>query len=479
MKVAVIGAGAAGLYSALLLSRYGYKVTLLEAGNAAAPLLRGFTRAGLQCDTGFHMAGTLREGGALYNYLNFAGLLKHLRLVPHRQDCCTLLRFAASEDVCIPQGTQNIIRTLSALYPNYRKNISDFLSDMEAVYQQFAFINPLAISADGFGFKNSKSLRSYFDGLKLPPKLRTLLTFYSIYYGVPPARGLFAEFALIARSMQHDVHSFEGGGLSVAAAFEHELGGTDCLMKLGFKAKAVRTSSQGSVAAVVSEEGEEIPCDFCIYTGHPSRLPELLPAGALRPAMRKYLAQLEETHKFFMVFAATKSSFLSGRDAVLCATDDLNDAYAGAEPPWLHLACGTAGKDGYYPLFVGVNVEKAAGSALRQTDYPAWKKTVTSAVLAQVAGCMPELAELTLLDSASERSLEKWIGGSRGSAYGVMHSEDNMPVMPFTRVRGLLLAGQSILLPGLLGTFVSATVACGSLIGYKRLLRDLAWKSVA
>jgi all-trans-retinol 13,14-reductase len=478
MKVAVIGAGAAGLYSALLLSHYGHKVTLLEAGHAAAPLLRGFTRMGLQCDTGFHMAGALREGGALYSYLHFAGLLKHLRLVPHRQDCCTLLRFAASEDVCIPQGTRDIIRTLSVLYPDYSKNISAFFSDIETVYRQFAFINPARMPADAFGFKNGKSLRSYFDGVNLPARLRTLMTFYSIYYGVPPERGLFAEFALIAGSMQNDVHSIDGGGLSLARAFEQELDGTDCFLKLGCKAKTVRTSSQGSVAAVVSEEGEEIPCDFCIYTGHPSRLPGLLPAGALRPSMRKHLERLEETHKFFMVFAATKSSFLSGRNAILCASDDLGGAYARAEP-WLHLTCGTAGKDGFCPLFVGLNAGQTAGGVSRREDYQAWKKAAASAVLARVAEYMPELTPLEPLDSVSEYTLEKWVGGSRGSAYGIMHSADNMPVMPLTRVQGLLLAGQSILLPGLLGTFVSAAVACGSIIGYNRLLRDIAWKSVA
>jgi all-trans-retinol 13,14-reductase len=475
-KVVVIGGGAAGLYSALLLSGYGCKVTLLEASPALAPLLRGFTRSGLQCDTGFHMAGTLCKGGALYNYLNFVGLLGELRFVPYRQDCCTLLRFTGSGDVGIPQGTQPVIQALSELYAQYSKNISDLFQDIDSVYKNTALIDPAKIPDAEFGFKNSKSLRAYFDGLDLPARLRALMTFHSIYYGVPPMRCLFAEFALVAYSMQHDVHGIEGGGLSLVRAFEKALGKTDCSLRLGCKARAVRTGARGQVAAVISEEGEEFACDFCIYTGHPSCLPDLLPVGALRPSMRKYLTQLQETHRLFMVFASTKSSFLCGRDAVICTSEDLNEAYASPEP-WLHLTCGAMGGDGSYPVAVSLNSGQKTGPPVRTEDYRVWKDNLTAATLAQVARYMPELSDLVVLDSVSEYSMAKWVSGSRGSAYGVMHSADSMPVMPFSHVQGFLLAGQSILLPGLLGTFISAAVACGSLIGYKKLFRDMAWKS--
>ncbi|MDR1243126.1 MAG: FAD-dependent oxidoreductase [Deltaproteobacteria bacterium] len=478
-RVVVIGGGAAGLYSALLLSRYGYKVALLEASASVAPLLRGFTRSGLQCDTGFHMAGTLCKGGALYNYLNFVGLLGELRFVPYRRDCCTLLRFTGSGDVGIPQGTQPVIQALSELYADYSKNISDFFLDIDSAYKNTALIDPANISDAEFGFKNSKSLRAYFDGLDLPARLRTLMTFYSIYYGVPPARCLFAEFALVAYSMRHDVHGIAGGGLSLSRAFEKMLGKTDCALRLGCKAGAVRTGARGQVTAVVSEEGEEFACDFCIYTGHPSALPALLPVGALRPSMRNYLTQLQETHTLFMVFASTKSSFLCGRDAVICTSEDLDEACANPESgePWLHLSCGDAGGDGFYPVAVSLNSGQKAGVPVGTEDYRAWKNNLTAATRAQVVRHMPELSDLVVLDSASAGSMAKWVSGSRGSAYGVMHSADSMPVLPFSHVQGFLLAGQSILLPGLLGTFISAAVACGSIVGYKKLFRDMAWKS--
>jgi all-trans-retinol 13,14-reductase len=42
-----------------------------------------------------------------------------------------------------------------------------------------------------------------------------------------------------------------------------------------------------------------------------------------------------------------------------------------------------------------------------------------------------------------------------------------------TKLKGLLLAGQSVLLPGVLGAMVSAMVACSLLVGLDPLRKEL------
>ncbi|WP_026842265.1 FAD-dependent oxidoreductase [Citrifermentans bremense] len=54
---AVIGAGVSGITSALILAKHGRSVALLEKAPRTAPLLRGFSRQGVQFDTGFHYTG--------------------------------------------------------------------------------------------------------------------------------------------------------------------------------------------------------------------------------------------------------------------------------------------------------------------------------------------------------------------------------------------------------------------------------------
>jgi all-trans-retinol 13,14-reductase len=45
--------------------------------------------------------------------------------------------------------------------------------------------------------------------------------------------------------------------------------------------------------------------------------------------------------------------------------------------------------------------------------------------------------------------------------------------MPMTKIKGLFLAGQSILLPGILGTMVSAFVTCGCMVGIDLIRKEL------
>lgn len=501
MEVVVVGGGASGVCSALMLARYGHAVTLLEHGPRIAPLLRGFSRGGLHFDTGFHQAGALDKKGILRRYLNFVGVLEHLTLEPFRDDCCSLCRFASGEprDVCFPQGVRRAGRSLAGLWPEHAGTIKKFFSDVEEAYFHSPFIDPRRMTPESLRMMGGGSLESYLRDLespkglprKLPVKLKSLMTSRAVYYGTPPERAVFEELALVTYSMLEGVHAIRGGGAALAGAFEAALSRAGVKVRTGVTVTGVLGGSgadRGAVRAVVMESGEELPCEACIYTGHPRELPGMLPEGALRPSMVRHLRNLEETHSYFMLFGSSKSDFLSGRDMLLCLSDDIDEAYRdfSFEASWLHLYSGTPSADGRYPVGVGAGVNPwpappghAGGHARhgfgrRPEGYAEWKAGVAAKALEKIRRHVPELDDFELVECSSEFSMRDWVWGSSGSLYGKLHSADAFPVMPFTRLNGFLLAGQCVILPGLLGTFISAAVACGSLVGFETLFRDLA-----
>lgn len=65
----IVGSGITGMTAALLLAQQGENVTILEASPRPAPLLRGFSRAGMHFDTGVHCVGGLGEHGLLRRWL--------------------------------------------------------------------------------------------------------------------------------------------------------------------------------------------------------------------------------------------------------------------------------------------------------------------------------------------------------------------------------------------------------------------------
>lgn len=78
----VVGAGTAGLTSALLLARFGRAVLLVDKAPAPGGALRRFRRGGAAFDTGFHFTGSIRPGELFDHLLTVLGIRGELDLLP-------------------------------------------------------------------------------------------------------------------------------------------------------------------------------------------------------------------------------------------------------------------------------------------------------------------------------------------------------------------------------------------------------------
>ena len=70
----IIGAGLGGLLCGRILSRKGWRVTVLEQGGQAGGALQTFVRDGIRFDTGFHSVGGLEPGGPFATMLLSIGV---------------------------------------------------------------------------------------------------------------------------------------------------------------------------------------------------------------------------------------------------------------------------------------------------------------------------------------------------------------------------------------------------------------------
>ena len=71
----VIGSGLGGLLTGVILSRAGYRVTVLEKAAQPGGCLQTFVRDGIRFDTGFHSVAGLEEGGPLERIFHPLGLM--------------------------------------------------------------------------------------------------------------------------------------------------------------------------------------------------------------------------------------------------------------------------------------------------------------------------------------------------------------------------------------------------------------------
>ncbi|MDH3974902.1 MAG: NAD(P)/FAD-dependent oxidoreductase, partial [Deltaproteobacteria bacterium] len=69
--------------------------------------------------------------------------------------------------------------------------------------------------------------------------------------------------------------------------------------------------------------------------------------------------------------------------------------------------------------------------------------------------------------------LERYTGSPGGASYGLKQSVQEMKLGPVTSILGLYLAGQSILMPGIMGASISGLIGASNIIGMESLWNEV------
>lgn len=479
----VIGAGVAGMTTALLLAKRGERVVLVEAAPRCAPLIRGFSRDGVAFDTGFHYAGGLGEGEPLDRFLRHLGVRDSLEVIPcaAAYDRC---RIDAGFEFAFPQGEAALQTALTQVFPAGRDSVARYLARVREAWNAFPFMNleaPLdAVGA--FDTLDGPSLATVLAEHDLAPELRALLELHCLLHGVDPDEIPFALHACVAGPYYRSAHGIVGGGAALATAFEAQLGRAGVEVRLGVAASAIDCSDAGAVRAVRLADGSAIPCRSCVATLHPRLLPGLLPAGALRPAYRKRLERLEESAGALVLYVRTRRPMPELQGCNLFLLESAADCarLTGGVPAQrpLYLAGAAAGSAGFLlicPLaLTEVATWQGSHGGARPESYRRFKDDLVAALRRRLQRQAPELeAEIVSVAAATPLTYRDYVLSPEGSLYGVKHRVGQLNPQPQTRVAGLWLAGQAVAAPGVLGAMLSGYLACAASGGDETLREEL------
>jgi len=481
----VIGSGLSGLTSALLLARSGRRVLILEQHSHPAPVVRGFTRGGINFDSGFHYAGGLGQGGAFRPLFKHLGLTEKLKLFPFVQDGFDRLAIATTEERCsLPVGFEQIKAKLGAQFPAVRAEIARYIDDIAGHWDQFPYLDVDMEMADFsiesvHGVSMSERLQEFSDY----PLLQSQLSMHSMLYGFLPEATSVSLNSLVAGSYYHSVHGIVGGGRTLVAALLELLADAGVEIRCRARVTALLADSD-DVRGVRLESGEELFARKVIATLNPTLLPQLLPKGVLRPAYLKRLNGLRQTPSAYIVYAKSGTSleFLRGCNLFVQPEAGIFSytATQSLEERPFYLAAADQGGGGDLNGLIGIipasyaEVSEWEPSEKRRSEgYRAHKQLIGERLLKRFADICPDLAELELLELATPLTLHDYSLAPQGAIYGVGHFLSQYNPYPLTRLPGLFLSGQAIAAPGLLGAVVAGYLTCGSILGHEQLRREI------
>lgn len=478
-KIVIIGSGVGGLSTAIILAKLGYDVTVLEKNLLPGGLMRSYRREGVECSVGVHYLGSLAKGQILrtfFDYLGIAGAIPVTRMGADGVIDRYLFDSPTThpEHFDLPEGFDAYEDNLHKSFPQESEKITAIMRPIRHAAEQLHGLDFLYTDTNDFSLLDqSQSLGEILDNLECSPGLRSVLAIPSSWIGVPldDCPAYYHNMALA--SYVSSSWRLACSGSDMAEAFAGRLQDLGGKIITGEKVARIRVESRVA-QGVQLESGESLDADMVIGAVHPKVVLQMLSPGDVKPSYRQRISGLMDTHGIFSVHVlvdAEKHPEISHNIFKIdtdkrgnvpdlryyqIRTSDKEDANL--------LSILTSGKDELWAPW------KNTISGRRGQGYLDAKEKQTKKIIAEAEGLFGSFKSAKIVDAYTPLSIRDWMNSPDGSAYGVLRSSSQMlatALLNRTAVKGLYLAGQSVLAPGIIGTIMGSFSTVKLILGPK------------
>ncbi len=483
----VVGGGISGMASAIILAAQGGRVALIEAAPDLSPTVSGFFRKGLLFDTGVHYLGGLGNGAPLQSYFQHLGIADRVEVSPCSDLVDRIFFGESGRKYEIPSGFDKVIKCFKQWFPQDKAAIDRYFDAIKDVLNASPFLN-FTKKFDWGNVQHTEggTLGEFIESITSNEYLKKLFCYHNFFYGVPPSEAQFSTHASVAGTFYLSTHRLAGGGLSLVRACKERLKELGVTLLCGHPVTSIEMSPEQKVTGVKLRNDELLRTSSCVWTAHPKELIKAVPRHAFRPAFCKRITNLQDTPSAVMLYGISQKPIpeLEGCNMFLWGSagyeKDLNGD-SSIEECTIFISSSEKQKDG-----------RTAVTAIAPQAYSKWKRWADSRhgarpvdYLLKKQKCLDTLkaeihrrapglfTSVEFVDGSTPLTFKHYCRTPTGSLYGLKHSVNQFNPAPITKAKGLVVAGQSVVAPGIFGAIVSAYLACGIIVGHETLHREL------
>lgn len=478
----VVGSGVSGLTMALFLAMNGRKVLLLEKSPRIGGSLAVFFRDGVPFDTGFHFTGGLQKGGLLNDMLSALGIYDSIQPVFLPEENANSF-FLESENRLyeIPYGFRKMRERFKDYFPSeaaaldkYFDKVLKVCADTPSMDLRNLAVNQTHLDEDFM------TLEEVLNGLTGNNVLKALLSVFAMCYGVKPREITFANHSRICVGLYESVARIEGGGNALIEAFRKRFQDFDIEVACGTTIVEMADIRDRRVGRFVLNTGEEIECENCVFTIHPKEILKIVPEGVLSKAFVSRVSSYEASTGFFAVFATLDPGCHDeGPDNSIVSIFPHTDINLLLDPGYkegsaLVLIRSTEEVKGKRTRIINtletssiehVEAWKDSRRGMRPQSYLDYKQERTGAIKERIFRVFPNYRDsFKVVDTASVLTFRDYLNSPDGSAYGIKQKVGQYNLLGKLPLRNIFAAGQSSLLPGILGAMMSSFIVGRSII---------------
>jgi phytoene dehydrogenase-like protein len=491
----VVGSGITGLTAARVLAQHGRSILLLEKATILGGSLARFRIEGIPYDVGFHFTGGFNDdrNGVLDIMLALLGVRDQIRPIFFPRDATHHMIFPTlGASYTVPCGTEVVREMLKKDFPHERAGLDRYFERFNMVV---AATPTLSLSGfDDFPpplSEDTITLQTVMDDCVSDRMLQTILGGLCMCYGTRPNEVSFTTHCRVSFGLHESLARVENGGDAFVDALVDVLKKDHVDIRTRTSIKECADIKERKVQRFVLTDGTEVCAKACIFTIHPGSILAALPKEHLSKGFQNRVNDFEPSNAFFTLYGAIPRPIDGGGITLssILPDVDLNQMLTCQSPepvdgPMMVLRSREQGATG--PVHTVTALEVAfiettaqwANSKLtrRPPEYYEYKRQRTESVVARMNAHLPECRDMRVIDSASSLTYRDYLHNPDGSAYGIRQKIGQFNVVGRLPLKNLYAAGQSALLPGVLGAMMSALFVCRNLLGREAFGEYLAGK---
>ncbi len=487
--IIVIGSGLGGLETAVMLSKEGFNVCVVEKNRQVGGCLQSYVRHGYKLDTGMHYIGSLGSGQVLHQCFSYFGIMDRLRLKKLDEEAFDRIHYAGGV-YDYAMGEEAFIETLSRQFPAESGNLRRYVARLSEVGH--------SISVDNFkkGYVSNSGALSYFgmsasgviDSLIADERLRNVLAANSVLYGGVYDKSTFYEHAMISYSYMEGAYRCIDGSMHIATSLVDEIRKNGGTVRCDSEVERIMVDGD-RVTGVQLKGGERIGAKHVISNMHPQLTLDLLDKNkVIKKAFHTRIRSLENSYGLFTMYLLMKPG--------VCLYVNRNEYIHERESVWYvrHdrpidcclISMQPMSDDERFanvisvitPMYIDELSEWSDTLPERRGEaYKAFKERKIAELLALMKRHGFDWSDkVEYIYSNSPLSYRDYTGTIDGSAYGILkdyHSPMTCLLSPRTKLQNLYFTGQNINVHGALGVTLTSVITCAEFLGMDYLAKKI------
>ncbi len=494
-EVYILGGGLGGLFTGAILSKNGYRVTVLEKNDTAGGGLQTFRRCGVEFETGMHILGGLRQGGVVRRLLSYLGIFTGLDLHDVDASCMDQVYYLVDgKTYNIPEGKENFISYFLSEFPTEAKGIRGYVEKLFQLVDEIDFYflrtdDEHVYSHDPMFYWAADELLNHYI---TDPHLSDVLSYMNPMYGGMEGRTPAYISALINVIYITGPTRFTGNSRQLTDALTQLIAshGGQVVTKAEVTGLTVEDrivsdievnhhplASLLSDASPVSEA--QVVCSL-----HPQRLLTLTDTKLLTRAYRSRLMQAPNSYSTFCVYIIFKPDSFPYINHTCYLQKGYGKVWQYQQydaTTWPHGMMYMTPREthqGPYATKMIINSPmpfepcrpwEDTMTGHRGPDYESWKQQHIDRILQLLELRHPGFRSCCQhIFAASPLTIRDYYGEPEGGLYGLHKdcinvAESQVPV--FTKLHNLFMTGQNVNLHGFCGVPLTAITTAEAIIG--------------